>query len=61
MRFSEALAIVFYFLLKQSHVKRELVTTHCLKGTWASCGPLTVFQFLNYKPKIVILHMPPLS
>lgn len=57
MRFSEALAIMFYFTLKQSHFKRELVTTHCLKVTWASCGHLTVFQFLNYKPKIVILPM----
>lgn len=39
MRFSKALAIVFYFPLKQFHFKRELVTTHCLKVTWASCGP----------------------
>lgn len=55
MRFSEALVIV-----KQSCFKRELVA-HCLKVTWASCGPLTVFQFLNSKPKIVILPMPALS
>lgn len=42
MRFSEALAIVFYFPLKQSHFKRGLVTTHCLKVARASCGPLTI-------------------